>query len=302
VSGNFAETIIDGPGWRWGYGIFTIVVPVLITPVIAILAIVQRRARRAGALQGVVAPWKVSRPSVVARDLFWSIDVIGLALLTAGFTLLLVPITIYVEVDDGWRSGRIIAPFVLGAVVLVGFFVYEAMFAPHPLMPLYLFRTRSVICAFALAILMPTGDGVAGSYLYSWYLVAHNESVLSATRLQNLSSFVEVLTVAVTGLLIAKLRRNKPFMVAGAVIQVLAYGLMTRFRGPTNSIAELAWMQILRGMGYGMVIWPAQSALQSMLRHEHVALVTAAYLCVYYIGIAVGSAVGGCVGQLCRAR
>ena len=275
------------------------------------------------------------------------------ALLTAGFTLLLVPITIYVrpkrgralltpqvEVDDGWRSGRIIAPFVLGAVVLVGFFVYEAMFAPHPLMPLYLFKTRSVICAFALAILMPTGDGVAGSYLYrcgadpveradaaSWYLVAHNESVLSATRLQNLSSFVEVLTVAVTGLLIAKLRRNKPFMVAGAVIQVLAYGLMTRCAAryttaltvsasadrPTRSLSSrgcrssAAWATVRRtsattAHGAGMVIWPAQSALQSMLRHEHVALVTAAYLCVYYIGIAVGSAVGGCVGQLCRAR
>lgn len=109
-------------------------------------------------------------------------------------------------------------------------------------MPLYLFRTRSTICAFALAILMPTGDGVAGSYLYrgvragpidadrppSWYLIAHDESVLSATRLQNLSSFVEVLTVAVTGLLIAKIRYNKPFMVSGAIIQVLAYGLMTR--------------------------------------------------------------------------
>ena len=73
-------------------------------------------------------------------------------------------------------------------------------------------------------------------------------------------------------------------------------------------------MQILRGMGYGasdsattahgagMVIWPAQSALQSMLRHEHVALVTAAYLCVYYIGIAVGSAVGGCADRPRRAR
>ena len=90
VSGNFAETIIDGPGWRWGYGMcvrprassltfsFTIVVPVLITPVIAILAVVQRRARRSGALQGVIAPWKASRASVVARDLFWTIDVIGL--------------------------------------------------------------------------------------------------------------------------------------------------------------------------------------------------------------------------------
>lgn len=33
-----------------------------------------------------------------------------------------------------------------------------------------------------------------------------------------------------------------------------------------------------------MVIWPAQSALQAMLKHEHVAIVTAAYLCVYYIG------------------
>ena len=69
--------------------------------------------------------------------------------------------------------------------------------------------------------------------------MAHDESVLSATRLQNLSSFVEVLTVAVTGLLIVKVRRNKPFMVAGAVIQVLAYGLMTRY-GDTSIPADSA--------------------------------------------------------------
>lgn len=88
----------------------------------------------------------------------------------------------------------------------------------------------------------------------AWYQVAANQSVLSATRLYGLSTFVATLAVAVEGLLIIVFKRNKPFMVAGAVILLISLACMTRFRGPENTVGELAALQVFRGAGYGAIL------------------------------------------------
>lgn len=87
---------------------------------------------------------------------------------------------------------------------------------------------------------------------------------------------------------------------------------MTRFRGPQNSVGEFAVLQVFRGIGYGMIIWPtrtlnfctlpdesnvrlAESGIQASITHQQVALVTAAFLALYYLGGAVGSALAGAI-------
>ena len=70
---------------------------------------------------------------------------------------------------------------------------------------------------------------------------------------------------------------------------------MTRFRGQSNSLVELGAMQILKGCANGLIAFPVQAALQSVCNHENVALITSAWLALYYIGRAVGSAIGGAI-------
>ena len=60
----------------------------------------------------------------------------------------------------------------------------------------------------------------------------------------------------------------KPFIVAGAVIQCLALGLMIRFRGQSNSLGDLATMQVLKGLGLGLISFPTQNAVQMASKHE----------------------------------
>lgn len=60
---------------------FCILMPVLLAPVIAILAWTQRQARKKGYLDGVVAPWKSGKPATVVSDIFWQVDLCVLLLI-----------------------------------------------------------------------------------------------------------------------------------------------------------------------------------------------------------------------------
>ena len=89
--------------------------------------------------------------------------------------------------------------------------------------------------------------------------------------------------------------------------QCLAFGLMIRFRGTSNSLGDLAMMQVLKGLGLGLISFPTQNAVQVASKHEHIALIvrydcpagltgkTASWLAMFYISQAIGSSIGGAI-------
>lgn len=50
-----AQQFLDHSSWRWGYGVFAIVVPVVTTPVAMIFLVNRRKAEREGKIEKVVA-------------------------------------------------------------------------------------------------------------------------------------------------------------------------------------------------------------------------------------------------------
>lgn len=70
---------------------------------------------------------------------------------------------------------------------------------------------------------------------------------------------------------------------------------MIRYRTSTNSQAELAIVQVIRGIASGLLPYPTQSLIQTASPHEHLAAVTAGWLVVYYISGGIGSAIGGAI-------
>lgn len=61
---------------------------------------------------------------------------------------------------------------------------------------------------------------------------------------------------ALTGLAVIKIPYLKPFIVSGGIVQTLALALMTRYRGRSNSYAEIAILQVLKGCAAGMISFP----------------------------------------------
>lgn len=80
--------------------------------------------------------------------------VIGIILVTAGFSILLIPFNIYNRAPDGWKSGYIIAMIVLGFFLLVAFVLWERFFAKVPFIPFHFLVDRTILGACLLDAFM----------------------------------------------------------------------------------------------------------------------------------------------------
>jgi MFS family permease len=132
-------------GWRWGHGIWAIILPVVTAPILAILYLNQQKAKREG-----VYPeprWKGKSVVVFLKAMFFELDVIGLIFVTAGFALVLLAITLAGYQSAKWKEPSIIVMLVVGFVCLVTACVWEYKFAVFPLLRWGLIKDRTVACA-----------------------------------------------------------------------------------------------------------------------------------------------------------
>jgi MFS family permease len=143
-----AQAFLEGSTWRWGYGAFTIIIPVMCSPLIAIFTIQLRRAKKAG----FYSDKRRSDRSFMQSLWFWVIelDVLGILLIVAGFSLLLLPFSLASYQGDKWRSGTVISMLVVGLICLIAFPLYEKFLAPKSFIPFELLRNRTVWAACLL--------------------------------------------------------------------------------------------------------------------------------------------------------
>jgi MFS family permease len=143
-----AETTL---GWRWGNGIWAIILPVLTCPILAILYLNQRKAKRAGAYPE--PRWRRKSVWAFLTEMFFELDVIGLVLLTAGFALVLLAITLAGYQSEKWREASIIVMLVIGFCCLVAVCVWEYKFAVYPILRWNLIKDRTVACSCGIGFI-----------------------------------------------------------------------------------------------------------------------------------------------------
>ncbi|SCZ93932.1 BZ3500_MvSof-1268-A1-R1_Chr6-3g08999 [Microbotryum saponariae] len=313
VSGNITASVLETTTWRWGLGMFCILVPAMATPIILTLTYGMRPHKKhvdgspiksEKSLQDDeedVASTIVNGPTISDNKtlwaktvaIFWSLDLVGLLFLVGGAGMVLVTITIANGRGSKWSDPHCIALLTVGGLCVIAFVLWEAYGARHPLIPFSLMTNRTVIIALIIAVVHPAAGGAIGSYFFTFLRVAANQSNTSATRIVNLASFTGTLTAAVAGVAARYIRYLKPIILFGFTIEVLSFGLMIRYRQSTNSQADLAMVQVVRGFGVGCIGFPVQAAIQTVSRHEHIAAITAGYLTIYYLSSGIGSAIGG---------
>ncbi|GAA5834491.1 hypothetical protein JCM9279_004331 [Rhodotorula babjevae] len=303
VSGNITQSLLGSKNenanmWRWGIGMFAILTPVLALPIMFILGYTMRQTKqqKADEVAARAAPAPAGPRRTIAQkalSIFWQLDVIGLLLLVAGFGMVLVTVTIANGKGSHWSDAHCIALLTVGGVCIIAFGLWERFGARHPLIPFRLLTNRTVIICALIAVLYPAAGGVIGSYFYTYLLVAGEQSTLSATRIGSIASFTSTLTAAAMGIVVRYMRYLKPIIIAGFCIDVLAFGLMIRYRGAGATRGDLIAVQIVRGLGGGCISFPVQAAIQVVSKHEHLAAITAGYLTVFYLSQGVGSAIGG---------
>lgn len=298
ISGEITQSV--GDRWTWGIGMWAFILPCACIPLglcmlhMRYLALRNARDR----LQNEFKMYQeLSLRDFVTDVFFWRLDLMGLVLIFVVFGCILIPLSLAGGFKEQWRSASIIVTEVIGWVVALPLFlIWEAKFAKHPLLSWELIQDRGILAALIIAFFINFIWYLQGDYMFTVLLVALDESVLSATRITSMYSFVCVITGTILGFAIVKARRTKPFIVFGISCWFLAFGLLVHFCGNSSSSSGIIGALCLLGFGAGFFTYTTQASIQASTKtHARMAVVTALYLSIYSIGSAVGSAVSGAI-------
>ncbi|KAK7447416.1 hypothetical protein VKT23_014125 [Stygiomarasmius scandens] len=294
IGSNVYTNVMAHAGWRWGYGMFAILIPVSLSPLIVTLLWAERKAKRLG----LVPPKKqdsntklVSSAWRIAQEM----DLIGLVLIGASVALILLPLTLAGKANGGWSNPSMIAMIVIGCCLLPVFGVWDVKLAKFPVIPYRFLKNRSIAIASAIGFFDFISFYLTFTYLFSFIIVVKPWSSV------NSSYFIQTQTVALTifgimaGVIMRFTNRYKWLLTIGLAIRLTGVGLMIHSRGANASDAEVVWTQILQGLGGGIASACGQVAAQASVPHVDVAMATAVVLLLTEIGGSIGSAAAGAV-------
>jgi EmrB/QacA subfamily drug resistance transporter len=233
--------LTDTLGWEW---IFFVNVPIGL----AVIALIPRYIDE-------------SRAEGATRNF----DVAGAVSVTAGLALLVYAL---VNTDSaGWLSGETIALFGVSIALLVAFVVIELR-AAAPLMPLGIFRLRSLTGANIVGLLL-------GAAVFSvfFFLSLYMQQVLGYSALKSGFAYllVAVTIILAAGASQALVTRFGTKMILAIGMALLTLGLLyfTQIDVDGSYLVDLVPGFLLVGVGLGFAFVPVSiAALQGVREHE----------------------------------
>jgi EmrB/QacA subfamily drug resistance transporter len=253
----------QGPGWRW---VFFVNVP------IGILAI-------------VLAPRLLSESR--ADDQGRSYDVMGAVTVTAGLVLM-----VYAMVNTstyGWGSARTLLELAGAAILLGAFVLIEARFAKQPLVPLRIFRFRTISGANIVGILL-------GMLLFAvfFFLTLYMQQVLGFSPIQAGFAYVPftlgIMVTSIAGTILVNRVGVKWLLAAGLVIVAVGILMMTRLPDHGSYLTDILPAFLVTSVGMGLVFLPLTNAAVSGISRRDAGLASALVNTSQQVGGAVGLA------------
>lgn len=288
ISGNVAAATLSITTWRWGIGMFCIIYPVCAAPLILMMIFLGRQARK-------VTP-KTQYPPILhsLQHLFWELDIIGVLLLTASLAMIMIPLTLAGGAGDKWDNAGILAPLIIGVLLMPTFIFWESK-TSHPLLPFRFFKDRMVWACLSLGCFCTFAYATHASYLFTLLVVSYDFSVSNATRIASLYGFCAVLSAAILGLIVMKVRRLKAFVLCGVVASFIGVGLLIKFRGGPDAKAGVIAGEVFVGLAGGFFPYPSLILIQTVAKHQHMSILIGLMFTVNNLGVALGSCVSGAI-------
>ncbi|PKI84004.1 hypothetical protein MVES1_002169 [Malassezia vespertilionis] len=273
--------------WRWTYGMFCIMIPFVMTPMMFIMWKLERKAKRSGIIP--VHPYLRKGFFYSLKQFFLDADIIGMILILGGFLMLLLALTRGADATVGWSTGWIIALLTVGGVLLVATPFWEALGAPRPFM-----RRRWLNSDVVLTLLLIFLDFMTFSITFQMVFAWATYTMKIDPSKQNYYTFTDTATLTVFGVVMGFLvlitKRYKPWIVFGAAVRLLAVGLMIKYRNIGTTWVQAVWPQVLLGIGGACTGEVLSIPAQVTVRHQDVAMVTAAVLLFGSLGQSIGAA------------
>ncbi|EWG42652.1 hypothetical protein FVEG_04405 [Fusarium verticillioides 7600] len=242
--GPTADRVLTNLGNRWDFGVWCIIIPAVCAPVIAMMFRFDKRARQAGLIK---------RPdhgkTISQRIIFYlkEYDIVGLLILAAGLSLLLLSLSIYSYQDKGWGSPLIICFLVFGPLLV----------------------NRTVVWTNIMAVNLYTSEFICSAYIYSMLIVVFNQSITAATYINSIYYIGSSFWTIVLGFMMRYYGRLKIYtLVLGIPFFILGQGMMIAFQPGFTPIGLMVVCQILIAFG-GDTMYPIEQMTLMAVSQEH---------------------------------
>lgn len=258
---------VDNASWRW---VFTINVPI-----------------------GIVAMYVTQRNlHLPKRHVEHKIDFGGAAILVAGVSCLLLAL-VWGGTEHPWGSPTIIGLIAAGLVLSAVFLAWEAR-VEEPILPLRLFRDRTV--AITSAVLFLVGCGMFGGMVFlPLFLQISTGASATTSGLLMLPLMVGLTVTSIgSGRVITRTGRYKAWPVAGTAIGALGMFLLSRLEPDTTRLVSSLYMAVL-GAGLGMVMQTLILAAQNAVEMRDMGVVSSATSFFRSMGGSFGVAIFGTI-------
>jgi len=192
------------------------------------------------------------------------LDVRGLALVTGGaFGIVFALVR---GNAAGWGSAEVVLTLVAGALLVAAFVAWELR-APEPMLPMSLFRSRG-FAAGNTAMFFTFASLFTGVFFFAQMLQTVFGYGPFEAGLRLLPWTATFMTVAPIAGALADRVGERPFMVAGLVLQAVGMGWIALIADPGMSYGELVVPLIVGGTGVSLAIPSGQNSVVGAVSEE----------------------------------
>lgn len=218
------------------------------------------------------------------------IDLPGAAALTVGIVCLMLAST-WGGHQAPWGSPRIVGLLATAVIATVVFVLVERR-AAEPILPLSLFRIPTFRITSLLGLVIGTTlfSAIVFLPLFLQVVVGVSATDSGLLLLPLIGGWVGMTTLS--GRLVTRWGRYKPFPVAGTALAAVSFVLLSTMGTTTGRVEASIYMGLL-GIALGMVIQVIVVAVQNEVPREHLGAATSAAQFFRMIGGTVGLSVSG---------
>ncbi|MFE9821810.1 MFS transporter [Streptomyces sp. NPDC005791] len=187
----------------------------------------------------------------------------------------------------GWGSARVLGPLLSGLALLAAFLVIQARFAKNPLVPLGVFRNRSVAAANLVAFF-----GIAALFSTFYFFTLVLQQVLHYSPLRTGLSYLPLsLGIALGGWGVASLVPRagpRPILLGGLALSGTALFWLSALHAGSTYTGDVLVPATLLGLGMGAVLNATTNAATAGLPAHQAGLASGLLNTTRQLGSAVG--------------
>lgn len=210
----------------------------------------------------------------------------------AAFILFLLPFSLTSYGRAEYKSAKFIAMLVVGVCLFPVFYIWERYFATHHFIDYKLFKSRTVVGACMLALVLFFNFILWDTYLQPFLMVVYDINLTDTNYVLQTYNVGSCFWSVVMGLYVYKTKHFKyACLCFGLPLMMLGSGLMIHFRGADEGLGYVIMCQIFIAFAGGTMVIGNDMAVMAGGSREGIPLALALLGLFNSVGQSIGAAI-----------